>query len=197
MRRAVPLPAASLTTAAASQLPRSRVAGSRAVSSRAEASNRVALQAALLLAAAAGSPMAQAQVDISGVYLAGRAETPCGRSTNFARSEACPINEPGAGPARGRHGRDRSRPRLHRRRPEPALHPPAPARGNHPDRRRDRLPPRVLRRAANHSHSTASRRGQTRPIPCTATPSDGGRAMSWSSKPAIWWRTSTQSRPAP
>ena len=49
----------------------------------------------VLLVLAAGLPIAQAQVDISGVYLAGRAETPCGRSTNFARSEACPINELG------------------------------------------------------------------------------------------------------
>ena len=51
--------------------------------------------AVTLLTATAGLTPAQAQVDISGVYLAGRAETPCGRSTNFARSEDCPINELG------------------------------------------------------------------------------------------------------
>ena len=50
---------------------------------------------AALLIAVAGLPVVHAEDDISGVYLAGRAETPCGRSSNFRRSEACPINDLG------------------------------------------------------------------------------------------------------
>ena len=38
---------------------------------------------------------ANAADDFGGVYRAGRAETPCGRSTSFGRNENCPINELG------------------------------------------------------------------------------------------------------
>ncbi len=55
----------------------------------------MSLPAGALLIAAAAPSTARADDNIGGVYRAGRAETPCGRSTNFRRSEDCPINDLG------------------------------------------------------------------------------------------------------